>query len=208
MYGGAGALYLGELDGGMTPRLEALGRLLRESFLENTTLTTNIWGYLWGKLGYGSILFATATVDETMADVLGDPTCRPVLANLAGEVVRVADAEGVHSEGFDGYDPDAMRLTEPRAWAAIHQTLDRLAEFNRRSLKQKSGIWRDLAVRHHRTEVDYQIGPVIAMARVHGLEVPLNQRLVELIHDLEEGRRTMARTNLDELRRINDEMYH
>jgi hypothetical protein len=31
---------------------------------------------------------------------------------------------------------------------------------------------------------------------------------VELIHDLEEGRRPMARTNLDELRRINDEMYH
>jgi 2-dehydropantoate 2-reductase len=208
MYGGAGALYLGELDGGMTPRLEALGRVLRESFLERTTLTTNIWGYLWGKLGYGSILFATATVDATIADVLGDPTWGPVLANLAGEVVRVADAEGVRSEGFDGYDPDAMRLTEPRAWAAIHQSLDRLAEFNRRSLKQKSGIWRDLAVRHRRTEVDYQIGPVIAMARVHGLEVPLNQRLVELIHDLEEGRRTMARTNLDELRRINDEMYH
>ena len=208
MYGGAGALYLGELDGRMTPRLMALGRVLRESFLENTTLTPNIWGYLWGKLGYGAILFATATVDETMADVLGDLTCRPALANLAGEVVRVADAEGVRSEGFDGYDPDAMRFAASRDWAAIHRSLDRLAEFNRHSLKQKSGVWRDLAVRRRRTEVDHQIGPVVEVARVHGLEAPLNQRLVELIHALEEGRRPMARANLDELRRLNEEMYH
>ena len=208
MYGGAGALYLGELDGRMTPRLEALGRVLRESFLENTTLTPNIWGYLWGKLGYGAILFATATVDETMADVLGDLTCRPALANLAGEVVRVADAEGVRSEGFDGYDPDAMRFAASRDWAAIHQSLDRLAEFNRHSLKQKSGVWRDLAVRRRRTEVDHQIGPVVEVARAHGLEAPLNQRLVELIHALEEGRRPMARANLDELRRLSEEMYH
>ena len=207
MYGGAGALYLGELDGRMTPRLEALGRVLRESFLENTTLTPNIWGYLWGKLGYGAILFATATVDETMADVLGDLTCRPVLANLAAEVVRVADAEGVRSEGFDGYDPDAMRFAASRDWAAIHRSLDRLAEFNRHSLKQKSGVWRDLAVRRRRTEVDHQIGPVVEVARVHGLEAPLNQRLVELIHALEEGRRPMARANLDELRRLSEEMY-
>lgn len=208
MYGGAGALYLGELDGRMTPRLEALGRVLRESFLRNTTLTRNIWGYLWGKLGYGAMLFATATVDETMADVLADRGCRPVLANLAGEVVRAADAEGVRSEGFDGYNPDAMRFTEPRDWAAIHRSLDRLAEFNRTSLKQKSGIWRDLAVRRRRTEVDYQIGPVVETARAHGLDAPLNQRVAELIHALEEGRRPMARANLDELRSLNDEMYH
>ena len=143
---------------------------------------------------------------DDRADVLGDLTCRPALANLAGEVVRVADAEGVRSEGFDGYDPDAMRFAASRDWAAIHRSLDRLAEFNRHSLKQKSGVWRDLAVRRRRTEVDHQIGPVVA--RAHGLEAPLNQRLVELIHALEEGRRPMARANLDELRRLSEEMYH
>ena len=207
MYGGSGALYLGELDGTMTARLAELGRTIQVAFLENTQLTSNIWGYLWGKLGYASMLFATAVVDETMADVLANPENRRLLANLAGEVVRVADGEGVRSEGFDGYDPDAMRFAHPRDWDAIERSLDRLAEFNRHSLKQKSGIWRDLAVRRRRTEVDDQIGLVVGAARDHEFAVPLNERLVETIHDLESGRRSMTGENLEELRRLNEEMY-
>ncbi len=207
MYGGAGALYLGELDGRMTLRLQTLGAILKDAFLEQTTLTENIWGYLWGKLGYASMLFATAVVDETMADVLADPACRRLLANLAGEVVSVADAEGVRSEGFDGYDPNAMRFTHPRDWDGIHRSLEQLAEFNRHSLKQKSGIWRDLAVRRRRTEVDVQIGEVVDVAHDHGLHARLNECLVTMIHDLEDGRRVMRRANLDELRRLNEEMY-
>ncbi|HTD45688.1 MAG TPA: 2-dehydropantoate 2-reductase [bacterium] len=207
LYGGGGALYLGELDGRITPRLEQLGGIFRAAFLENTTLTANIWGYLWGKLGYGSMLFATAVVDETIADVLADAASRPLLANLAGEVVRVADAEGVRSEGFDGYDPDAMRFAQPRNWAAIHQSLDRLAAFNRASLKQKSGVWRDLAVRHRRTEVDDQIAVIVRAAEERGCPAPLNRRLVEIIHDLEAGRRPMSAANLDDLRRLNEQEY-
>lgn len=207
LFGGAGALYLGELDGRITPRLETLGASLREAFLDNTTLTENIWGYLWGKLGYASTLFATALVDETMADVLADATCRTLLANLAGEVVAVADAEGVRSEGFDDYDPDAVRFASPRDWERVARSLDRMAERNRHSLKTKSGIWRDLAVRRRRTEVDVQIGLVVEAARGHGLAAPLNERLVAMIHDLEDGRRAMTRANLDELRRLDNEVY-
>ncbi len=208
MFGGTGALYLGELDGRLTPRLQHLGAILKDAFLEDTTLTQNIWGYLWGKLGYASMLFATAVVDETMAEVLADPRCRSLLANLAGEVVAVADAEGVRSEGFDGYDPNAMRFATPRDWDGIQRSLDRLAEFNRHSLKQKSGIWRDLAVRRRRTEVDVQIGAVVDMGRRTGVRAPLNEQLVAVIHDLEDGRREMRRTNLDELRRLDEELYH
>ncbi len=208
MYGGAGALYLGELDGRMSPRLQQLGAVLKDAFLERTTLTQNIWGYLWGKLGYASMLFATAVVDETMSEVLADPRCRSLLANLAGEVVAVADAEGVRSEGFDGYDPNAMRFATPRDWDGIQRSLDRLVAFNRHSLKQKSGIWRDLAVRRRRTEVDVQIGAVVDVGRRAGVRAPLNEHLVAVIHDLEDGRREMRRENLDELRRLDEEWYH
>jgi len=57
--------------------------------------------------------------------VLGAREYRPVLANLVGEVVRVADAEAVRIEGFDGFEPAAMRFATPRDWAAIDRTLDR-----------------------------------------------------------------------------------
>lgn len=206
MYGGEGALFLGELDGRITPRLERLGAVLREAFLRRTQPTDNIWGYLWGKLGYSALLYATATVDETIADVLAAPPNRSFLANLAGEVVGVADAEEVRSEGFDGYDPNAMRFASPRDWDAIHGSLDRLVAFNRQSLKQKSGNWRDLAVRHRRTDVDFMLGAVMDMGRRRGLPLPLVAHLTTLIHEIESGR-PMASANLDELRQLNDEVY-
>ncbi|HLW47958.1 MAG TPA: 2-dehydropantoate 2-reductase [bacterium] len=207
MYGGPGALYLGELDGTVTLRVEGLGDTLRNAFLPNTTVTRNIWGYLWGKMGYASMLFATAVVDATMADVLGDPANEALMADLAAEVTRVADAEEVRSEAFDGYEPDVVRFRRPRDWAGIRRSLAAMAERNRGSLKQKSGIWRDLAVRRRRTEVDYQLGEVIATGRARGTDLPLNVRVVELIHDLESGRRTMDPRNLAELRGLDATLY-
>jgi 2-dehydropantoate 2-reductase len=175
--------------------------------LPNTTVTRNIWGYLWGKMGYASRLFATALVDATMADVLGDRTNEALMADFAAEVTRVADAEEVRSEAFDGYEPDVVRFRRPRDWAGIRRSLAAMAERNRGSLKQKSGIWRDLAVRRRRTEVDYQIGEVIAIGRARGIDLPLNVRLVELIHDLEAGRRSMDPANVAELRRLDEDLY-
>ena len=100
-----------------------------------------------------------------------------------------------------------MRFAAPRDWAGIRRSLARLAALNRASLKQKSGIWRDLAVRHRRTEVDVQLGPVVEIGRGRGLGLPLNERAIELIHDLESGRRRMSPDNVDELRRLNDAVY-
>jgi len=207
MYGGSGALYLGELDGTISQRVKQLEQIFHSSFLSNTQATGNIWGYLWGKLGYASMLFATALVDASIADVLDHTAGRPALANLAAEVIRVAEAEHVRCEGFDGYEPAAFGFRQPRQWREITASLDHLAAFNRTSLKQKSGVWRDLAVRKRKTEVDQQIGVVVEIARAHGIDVPINERLVGLIHDLEEGRRQMSWDNLDELSAINRRAY-
>ncbi len=207
MYGGSGALFLGELDGTVSSRLTQLEQVFRSSFLSNTQATANIWGYLWGKLGYGSMLFATALVDASIADVLHHAPSRPVLANLAAEVILVAEAEGVRCEGFDGYEPAAFAFRPRREWHAITASLDHLAAFNRKSLKQKSGVWRDLAVRKRKTEVDQQVGAVVETARARSIDVPLNARLVELIHDLEEGRRAMRWDNLGELIALNSRVY-
>lgn len=39
-------------------------------FEPDAVLTDNIWGYLWGKLAYGAMLFATALTNESL--VLGE----------------------------------------------------------------------------------------------------------------------------------------
>jgi hypothetical protein len=52
-------------------------------------------------------------------------------------------------------------------------------------------VWRDLAVRRRKTEIDSQIAEIVAVARSLGHDAPLTQRLVELIHDIEDGRRAI-----------------
>lgn len=195
-WGGRGAVVVGELDGQRTPRVQAIHDLLRR-FEPEARLTGNIFGYLWGKLAYAALLFATALTDDSIADVLAAPEHRGVLIGLAREVVAVAEARDVTLEGFDGFDPEAFRsdVSDERA----ERSLDDLVAFNRRSAKSHSGIWRDLAVRKRPTEVEAQLGAVVRLAREVGVTTPLTERLVRQIHEIERGERERSWSNLEEL---------
>lgn len=196
MRGNRGSVVVGELDGERSVRVRAVHELLR-LFEPDAVLTDNIWGYLWGKLAYGSMLFATALTDAPIADVLDSPEHRPLLMGLACEAMAVAAARGVRPEAFDGFDPAAFAPGASDAEA--HASLDALVRFNRGSAKSHSGVWRDLAVRKRRTEADAQIAPVAALGVEVGVDAPLTRRLVELIHDVEEGRRPQSWETLDAL---------
>jgi 2-dehydropantoate 2-reductase len=195
-YGGQGAVVVGELDGQVTPRVTALQTMLLD-FDAGARISTNIWGYLWGKEVYGSMLFATALTNDSIADALAAPAYRPLYIALGREILAVARARGITPEGFDGFNPAAF---EPGAEALAGRSLDDLVAFNRRSAKTHSGIWRDLAVRKRRTEVDAQIGIVAELGAEAGVPTPLTSRLIELIHDIEEGRRSQSLGTLDLLR--------
>ena len=185
LFGNRGAVVLGEIGGAMTPRLAALHADML-AFEPDAAVTPDIWSYLWGKLGYGSMLFAQALGGKGIADCLARPELLPAWRALGGEAVAVALAEGVTPRGFNGFDPDAFR---PGASAAAAQaSIDAMVAFNRPSAKTHSGVWRDLAVRRRQTEVDVQIAPIVEIGARHGLPCPTIARLVALIHAVEQGR--------------------
>jgi len=136
--------------------------------------TDNIAGYLWAKEAYGAMLFATAVSDLSIADGLADPRYRPLMLALAQEVLAQAP---VRPEPFDGFDP-----------GDLPGSLDRLVAFNRASAKSHSGIYRDLMVRHRKTEVDDLLGC---------LSGPLTTYVGELVVAIERGERTCEVANLD-----------
>ncbi|MDZ7706630.1 MAG: ketopantoate reductase family protein [Trueperaceae bacterium] len=188
-FGGRGAVVVGELDGRSSERLAWLLDLLR-TFEPNAIATDNIWGYLWGKMGYGAMLFASALCDESIADVLDSREARPILDELAAEVLAVAYAEGIEPLGFNGFDPVAFGPDgDARARAASYEAM---VTHNRGSAKTHSGVWRDLAVRKRKTEAEAQFGEVLARAEAHGLHLPLTRRLVEVVRQVEQGDRPQA----------------
>ncbi|GAB3457891.1 2-dehydropantoate 2-reductase N-terminal domain-containing protein [Kineococcus endophyticus] len=175
LQGNVATFRIGELDGGaITPRVRELAEVL--PYAEPTD---NVLGFLWGKEVYGAMMWAGAVSDLPIAETLERPEYRELMTVLSEEVLAQAP---VRVEGFDGFEPDDLP-----------GSFDRLAAFNRRSAKTHSGIYRDLVVRKRKTEVD----------EVHkDIQGPVFDRIVEMVHDIEEGRRTCEVANLDELARF------
>ena len=200
MFGNRGAVVLGELDGTMTPRLGALHMVMRD-FEPDAIATPEIWSYLWGKLGYGAMLFAQALGQLGIADCLVRPELLGLWRRLGEEAITVARAEGVEPRGFNGYDIEAF--APGASEDAARDSIAAMAAFNCTSAKTHSGVWRDLAVRRRRTEVDVQIAPIAEIGACHGIDCRATRRLVAMIHQVEQGRRAMTDDNLLELARVN-----
>lgn len=196
LFGNRGAVVVGEIGGRIQDRTKDMFDLM-QLFEPNAVLTDNIWGYLWGKLAYGAMLFASALNMDTMAENFSDPERFPVWRKLGSEVMAAAHARGVTPVEFDGFDPSAFAPSASEF--ETRKTVADLAEFNRGSAKTHSGVWRDLAVRRRRTEIDAQIGIITKLAAEVDVETPAIERLVQLVHDVESGRRSQSKETFNEL---------
>ena len=167
--GNRATFLVGELDGRTTERVRAL-----VADIADARATEVISGYAWAKEAYGATLFATAVSDLPIHAVFGNPAYRPLLIAIAAEVLRQAPVRALPLDGFDPAD--------------VAGSLERLAEFNRLSAKTHSGIYRDLAIRHRKTETEAILGP---------LDGFLIRHIEQLILAIERGERTCTAENLD-----------
>jgi 2-dehydropantoate 2-reductase len=198
LHGGEGALVLGELDGRPSERVQRLAKLL--DVVAPTRVSDNILGYTWAKHVYGALLVATALVDAHVWEVVErSPEIQAMLVALVMENMAVAERAGIRLLAFDEYDPADYRAAAAGDAAARRRAMASIATHYRAATKTKTGIWRDLAVRKRKTEVGAMLGATVAKAKGYGLAMPLTERLIAMIEDLETGRRRMAWANLDEL---------
>ncbi|AJZ84918.1 M20/M25/M40 family metallo-hydrolase [Streptomyces sp. AgN23] len=195
--GGAGALVIGEPDGGpVSPRVRDLVAHLHS--WGPAVASDNVEGYLWAKAGFGAMLAATALADAPMADLIDRH--RPAMAALTGEIFAVSDRLGVTLEAFDAFEPHPFRRgADP---AAQDAAFDRLTAWLRTQTKDRSGIWRDLAVRHRPVEAPTHYTEVFDHAAREGLPTPLLHTVVTGLRQLEGAAQNMSESRLDELDRL------
>jgi 2-dehydropantoate 2-reductase len=208
-----GVAYIGEMDGSITERAREAQRLL--SHHVETELTTNIVGRIWAKQAHMTQVVMTALVDAPIAQVLRDERIRHLGVSLIAEAIAVADAAGVTlpDEGSVGktVQPDRYRsrtpadtrrlVDDPGVWVESshrHQQQQEAAGTHR-YVKKASGMWWDIYYRKRASETKGISGALVEQADALGVPVPLNQKTVELVYELEEGKRASGTQNLDEL---------
>jgi 2-dehydropantoate 2-reductase len=192
-YNRKGVVHVGESDGRVTPRIEAIVRLLSHAY--DAEASANVWGYIWSKMVAGSMTFTTALVDAPMGEILTKSDGhKRMFAQIGSETAAVAHARKVRLEPGDDLDPNG--LLPGSSEATMLKEVDRFAEH---AMNVYSGVWRDIAVRKRRTEGDTLIGPVIEEGARQGVAMPLNSAMKRLLSEVEDGKRPQAWENLDEL---------
>jgi 2-dehydropantoate 2-reductase len=207
-----GPVYVGELDGSLTDRGREVQRLL--STVTAAQLTTNIVGRIWTKQCYMSQIVMTALVAAPITDVMRSDRNKLLGVAVVRETLPVADAAGVRLESDRFFRPDLIRQRSPEARRAQVEVLRGLSDhFQRKAadedarpgyrfVKQGSGMWWDIVYRRRPSETRWITGAVIDRARVHAIPMPLNTAMVQMIYEIEGGRRSLGWDNLETLAEI------
>ncbi len=187
---------IGELDGRISPRVEALKEALGHAM--PTRVTDNVWGYLWGKLVFGASGFVVSCVDAPVAEIIDDPLGRSLCRAASAEAYLVARTQVEKVEPIGEFEPDKFAPGEDME-ARANETLVGLANAWRGAIKQHMGIWRDLKVNKRKTEVDMLVGSIVAMGREWGVLTRVNASTLDVVHEIEAGKRGMGWENLEEI---------
>lgn len=158
---------IGELDGTLSPRVQAIADEFNRAGL-STTVSTNIIGTMWDKLLINVATGALSGITRLgYGDLYAIPQIRETALAAVAEAMAVADAAGI-----------SLSMTHPeQAWTLAAEGLP--ASFKTSMLQ---------SLEHGSpTEIDFINGSVVRWGQRHGLPTPVNAALVACIKGIEQA---------------------
>jgi 2-dehydropantoate 2-reductase len=201
-----GPIQMGELDGRDTLRLRGIASLLEGQ--TRVEPTDNMWGHLWGKQVYSSRIIFSSLADLPSGGTLENERNQRMAAALDREALQVPQALGIEVAESRHFNPKLYdSLETPADTERILQTIRKHVEGvsshkktdGHQYVKRGSGIWWDLVYRKRKSEVEWLTGDLVRQARKLGIPTPLNDKLVEMIYEIERGERELGWHNYDEM---------
>lgn len=204
-----GFLLVGELDGKDTPRVREMAQIL--SAIKPTTVTDKIMQKRWEKLAeicQGVPLACISGYHQFCGN--DDKRMQRLFARLACETFQVARACGYELPQISFMTEDEMRVLAVGDNEALGA---RIANHPMAAQEPPEGATGLAALVDAYTadirkgaalEIDYANGYIIRKGVEAGVSVETHQMLVDMVHEVEHGTRTVCRENLDELIRRTD----
>ena len=186
----AGSTYLGELDGGVSPRVEALAALLEAGGMP-VVATGRIVPAEWSKLVHASpVMSLCALSRQPFHRVLLDERLSELYVRLVEEGAAVAAAAGVGLDDLPGMFPVRTLAAGPRAEAVelVRERGRAMAEAGATDVR--ISMLTDIE-RGRRLELDAVQGFLVREAERRGVPVPLSEVCLELLSAID-GMRTAA----------------
>jgi len=176
------AFTLGELNGLISSRLNFLKDVLE--LVGPIALTNNLWGQRWAKLAQNCMSNSLAGVTGLGSRELRtrDDTLR-ILVEIATEVVNVARVLGISIEPINGVESKLFLSNSTVNKDIIMQSLKKNAH---KLGEGKPSLLQDIE-KKRLTEIDFLNGYIVKKGKEVGVKTPLNERLVELVHQIEQG---------------------
>ncbi len=171
---------LGEMSGGITPRIKEIGAILEN--VGKCALMENLMDVRWTKLlinSCGSGL--SAALNCTFGDVTDNPKSLTAEAMIAKECIEVCHAEGHKMVETFGLDFEKLYWTNKEE---LRQVMDAFIKVYSTSKAGKASMLQDLE-KKQATEIDFINGHVVKYGQKHGIPTPVNAMVVELVKEAE-----------------------
>ncbi|MDZ7340486.1 MAG: 2-dehydropantoate 2-reductase [candidate division KSB1 bacterium] len=194
-----GEFIIGELDGQITHRLLLLRSVLEKIF--PVRISTNIYGALYSKLIINSCITTLGAISGLyLGELLNLKIARTIFLHIFSEAVAVANVLQFKLEKIAGrIDPYEFALTPRELTNRFSFSLMKkhllIWLIGRKYRRLKSSSLQSLE-RGKPTEIDVLNGYILKKARQYNIPVPVNQRLVALVKNIEMGKNKIERENL------------
>lgn len=201
-----GPIQLGEMSGEMTPRLKEIGDAL--SALTEVQYSDRIWGQIWAKEVYSAQVVFSALADAKIRDTLGVERYARLAGAIVKEALEIADANKIDIQAFDFFDPANYRVKTAEDTKKLLANIDHAIWLLKKDQDNKpthnfkkkgSGIWWDIVYRKRPSETRAFAGKLIEFGKKAGADTRLNEKMVGMIYEIEDGKRQLGFHNYDEL---------
>lgn len=190
-----GEFYVGMLDGRSTRILEVFAEMLKSVL--PTQITLEIKRRQYSKLIINSCINAVAGITgKTLGEILKDGRARDLFLNIAREGMAVAKAMKINVPKYGAVlEYKMLALGNNKVYNAACKFVVMMV--GKLYSDVKPSTLQSLE-KGEKTEIDILNGYFVQMGERYGVDTPVNTKLVQMIHEIEEGKREMSSDNLAE----------
>jgi len=187
-----GDFILGYPDRAQDGRLDKIAQVLSSVVPSRTT--DNFIGHQYSKLIINSCITSLGAVcGMFLGKMLSEKKIRNIFIEIMRESILVADALNIKVEVFGGRLDFYKFLHSSGLLSEIKRHLFIIIiGFKYRKLKSSS--LQSLS-RGKQTEIDYLNGYIVRMGKAKGINVPVNETIVKMVHEIENKRRNISELN-------------